>query len=163
MSLSIEFNCDFDENNIGNLTDEPSANFSFKFNYNNNYNNNFTTRFSSEVRSISQEELQEFIDDFKNDTKATMSFNDNNGSCVIYNERKINFHVFTWKEGAFTVLDTEFLLDEDNHSKMIEFLNTLLEFKEDYDDKIYDFYREDDDDEYNDDDGNEINPADERR
>ena len=39
---------------------------------------------------------------------------------------------------------SEFLKNKESFDKqMIEFLNTLLEFKKDYDDKIYDFYRED--------------------
>ena len=139
--LTIEFNCDFNENNNGqNLIDEPLADFSFKFIY-----DIFTIRFCSEVRTVSYHELEDFINKFKNNNSCSVSFNDENGSRVSYNENKINFHVYTYKEGSFTILDNEFELQPCNHSEMIEHFNTLLRFKEDYDIKISEFYREEDD------------------
>ena len=146
-SNNIIIECDF-----ADLQEEngecPSSNFSFNITY-----LGLKFSFNSEVCSVYFEELKNFLNNFRDHNDCSISFNKLNGSLISYKNNILIFYVYTYKEGAFSTIDIKIKLNENKHSEMLENFNKLLEFRENYEaklDEYYDkYYGEDDDISYN--------------
>ena len=152
-SNNIIFECDFADLQEDNTEDYPSSNFSFNITY-----LGLKFSFNSEICSVYFEELKNFVTDFKDHNDCSISFNQSNGSLISYKNNCLIFYVYTYKEGAFTTIDIKIELNENKHSEMIDNFNKLLQFKENYDSKLDEYYGEDDISNNEDNDNYEISP-----
>jgi hypothetical protein len=135
MSFEFSFNCKLTENNFSNITEPLEyeclyeyGTFSIDIKI-----NNLTINFSSEIANICVTELQNFVNKFRNFESCAISFNQNNGSIIEYKDNNISFNVYTYKEGTITDLDVDFVVDENNRSKLIDIFTQLLSLKNRYD------------------------------
>jgi hypothetical protein len=136
--IEIILNSDLDEHNNTDFSELVLAEY-FDIHEYSKFNFEITSEslscnFSGNLDHKNTSEIENFLNLINTGEKCKIDFNGGNGSAILYENNKLEFFTYSYKEGDF--IQTCFCLDiqdDDIFNKMIEIFNKLLYIRKELD------------------------------